>query len=87
MIGQNVKVVGLNTVPIESETDALALVKVSQDRRRTSSTTLNDQSSRSHAIFTINLSREVGDQKVEGRLTIVDLAGSEQLRGNTDPNR
>lgn len=61
MIGQNVKVVGLNTVPIESEEDAFGLIKVSQDRRRTSSTTLNDQSSRSHAVFTIDVTREVGN--------------------------
>lgn len=81
VIGQNVRIVDLNTVQIDSEADALALIKVSQSRRRTSSTVLNDQSSRSHAVFTINLTRETGDQKVEGRLTIVDLAGSEQLRG------
>ncbi|KAJ2357899.1 hypothetical protein GGF43_001180 [Coemansia sp. RSA 2618] len=52
-------------------------------RRRTASTTLNNQSSRSHAILTVQVQwrDDVGGGKVwSGRLHLIDLAGSEDNR-------
>ena len=50
--------------------------------RKTGQTAMNDQSSRSHSIFTIYIETSViknGDQKIKaGKLNLVDLAGSER---------
>lgn len=54
------------------------------EKRKTASTLLNDQSSRSHSVFTISIHmKEVlpnGEQVVKcGKLNLVDLAGSENI--------
>ncbi len=64
--------------------------------RTTASTLMNDASSRSHAIFTINIERnslnpiEIGidEDYVTAKFVFVDLAGSERIKktgatGNT----
>lgn len=50
-----VKISGLNTVAVSGIDEAYDLIQISQSRRKTSSTVLNDTSSRSHAVFTINM--------------------------------
>lgn len=41
---------------------------------------MNEHSSRSHAIFQINIKQEFEDErKLSGRLYLVDLAGSEKV--------
>ncbi|CAL6015999.1 Kinesin-like_protein [Hexamita inflata] len=88
IIGETVKLQGLNQVRIHNIEEAMDLVDVSQQRRKTSATVLNDTSSRSHAIFQIHVEQIIKGQTLKGSLTIVDLAGSEQIQNaNVDEKR
>jgi len=49
-------------------------------KRTTSGTNMNARSSRSHAIFCIQVTRTIGSKKTCGCLTVVDLAGSENMK-------
>ena len=73
----------LNVFEVESEDDALSLFFLGNTNRLTSSTLMNDASSRSHAIFTMIIeSRGVIDGKTLftcGKMNFVDLAGSERI--------
>ncbi|KAL6086379.1 hypothetical protein STEG23_025086, partial [Scotinomys teguina] len=64
------------------------LLQMGLSRRRSSSHTLNQASSRSHALFTLYISRptpqqvppvDAGESPVGGKLCFVDLAGSEKV--------
>eukprot|EP00002_Diphylleia_rotans_P025487 TRINITY_DN5041_c0_g1_i1.p1 TRINITY_DN5041_c0_g1~~TRINITY_DN5041_c0_g1_i1.p1 ORF type:complete len:890 (-),score=189.00 TRINITY_DN5041_c0_g1_i1:1539-4208(-) len=60
--------------------DALDLLQYGEKNRIYSSTNINDQSSRSHCIFTVNLVQEYGDGSTKrSSLNFVDLAGSEKV--------
>ena len=74
----------------------LELLDKGSFHRTTSSTLMNDASSRSHAIFTITIernSKQIGDSGVDenyvtSKFVFVDLAGSERIKktgatGNT----
>ena len=66
-----------------SEEEALSLFFLGTNNRITSSTPMNDASSRSHAIFSIVVESElIKDDQLffcRGKLNIVDLAGSERM--------
>lgn len=65
----------------DSLSDALALLERGLKIRSIGSTALNENSSRSHAVFRISLSRQSDDSsRIEGKLSLVDLAGSESVR-------
>ncbi|XP_059614919.1 kinesin-like protein Klp61F [Phlebotomus argentipes] len=73
---------GLKEIPVHSKDDVYKLLAKGQERRKTASTLMNAQSSRSHTVFSIvvhikenGLGRE--DMLKTGRLNLVDLAGSE----------
>ena len=72
----------LNVFEVTSEDDALSLFFLGNNNRITSSTLMNEASSRSHAIFTIIVeSKGVKDGKTlftSGKMNFVDLAGSER---------
>lgn len=59
------------------------LIRAGSERRATGGTAMNDQSSRSHAMFIITLTQFLGAgddaTKRTSRLKLVDLAGSENL--------
>ena len=65
-----------------SNEDVVRQMGVASLRRRTASTDCNEQSSRSHAIFTIYIHAENAERskRVEGKLHLVDLAGSERAK-------
>ncbi|TPX65287.1 hypothetical protein SpCBS45565_g05274 [Spizellomyces sp. 'palustris'] len=78
---------------VESVEEALRLLTAGLEHRQTTSTTLNQTSSRSHAIFSLQLCQrrwipgntaETGDagdwQIVNSKFHFVDLAGSERLK-------
>mmetsp|Transcript_18695 Transcript_18695/g.27048 ORF Transcript_18695/g.27048 Transcript_18695/m.27048 type:complete len:769 (-) Transcript_18695:208-2514(-) len=73
----------LNVFEVNSEEDALNLFFMGSTNRTTSSTPMNQASSRSHAIFTIIMECEFsrGDRTLlkSGKINFVDLAGSERL--------
>jgi len=63
-----------------NEADILAILDVAQKKRCVKATKSNEESSRSHLIFTINFHVFTADgAKRQGRLHICDLAGSERL--------
>lgn len=75
---------GLEEIPVHSTYDVYKLLAKGQEKRKTASTLMNAQSSRSHTIFSILVHiRENGIDGEEllkiGKLNLVDLAGSENL--------
>ncbi|KAF5834060.1 kinesin motor domain-containing protein [Dunaliella salina] len=78
-----VNIVGLRSVTVSSEKEALALLFEGEANRVISEHQLNRESSRSHAIFTIGLemrtSNDLSGTVVASKLNLVDLAGSERV--------
>ncbi|KAF2123738.1 hypothetical protein P153DRAFT_401645 [Dothidotthia symphoricarpi CBS 119687] len=66
--------------PTSPREDTIKAVKSALKRRQTGQTTHNDVSSRSHALFVLQIYDSCGDP--QGILTIVDLAGKENLGVN-----
>lgn len=62
----------------------LAMLERGSMNRTTAATMMNDASSRSHAIFTINIEQrlltEIDQGYIVAKLFFVDLAGSERLK-------
>ena len=73
---------------VRSPLDLYALLRRGGSSRTTSSTYMNDVSSRSHAVFQITVEqmttdKSINDNKAQikvGKLNLVDLAGSERIR-------
>jgi hypothetical protein len=84
--GNGITVRGLRIETVHTRDQVRALLKDARVRRKTASTRLNDQSSRSHAIFTISVAvappsqGKKMDSIVTAKLTLVDLAGSERIK-------
>ncbi|XP_073840477.1 kinesin-like protein at 61F [Musca autumnalis] len=75
---------GLEEIPVHSKDDVYKLLEKGKERRRTASTLMNAQSSRSHTVFSIVVHiKENGMDGEEmlkiGKLNLVDLAGSENV--------
>lgn len=75
---------GLEEIPVHSTGDVYKLLAKGTERRKTASTLMNAQSSRSHTIFSVTVHiRENGLDGEEllkiGKLNLVDLAGSENI--------
>jgi kinesin family protein 6/9 len=84
MEGENGIVIrNLNVFEVSSEEEALQLFFMGNTNRITESTSMNNVSSRSHAIFTLILESEgIKDGKTIfscGKINLVDLAGSERM--------
>ena len=72
------QVVDLTESPVSSISDAVEILTRGAKLRSTKSTSLNCQSSRSHAVFTLRLESTDGEGTTTSRkLNLVDLAGSE----------
>ncbi|XP_068142252.1 LOW QUALITY PROTEIN: kinesin-like protein Klp61F [Drosophila tropicalis] len=75
---------GLEEIPVHSKDDVYKLLEKGKERRRTATTLMNAQSSRSHTVFSMVVHiRENGidgdDMLKIGKLNLVDLAGSENV--------
>lgn len=75
---------GLEEIPVHSTGDVFKLLAKGQEKRKTASTLMNAQSSRSHTIFSILVHIKEngidGEELVKiGKLNLVDLAGSENV--------
>ncbi len=74
---------GLTEKQVHSASDVLNLMKKAQHSRMVGETKMNKGSSRSHCLFTIQVHGKVslldgeGDMEFNGKLHMVDLAGSE----------
>ncbi|KAK5983954.1 hypothetical protein GCK32_007091, partial [Trichostrongylus colubriformis] len=80
---KEVQIVGLQELPVSSESDVLDLIRQGTDMRTAGATSANSNSSRSHAVFQIVLRK---DKKLWGKFSLIDLAGNErgQDTGNSD---
>lgn len=92
LLQQSVDTILIQNLKEEYLVDSKSGLKLLQrgiSKRKTASTKLNDVSSRSHTIFTINLYRKVGENQSGGgsggglfrisKMNLVDLAGSENV--------
>ncbi|XP_001352463.2 kinesin-like protein Klp61F [Drosophila pseudoobscura] len=75
---------GLEEITVQSKDDVYKLLEKGKERRKTATTLMNAQSSRSHTVFSIVVHiRENGidgeDMLKIGKLNLVDLAGSENV--------
>ena len=80
-------IAGLTSRPVKNSTAALEVLNEGTMNRTTAATLMNLTSSRSHAVFTINLSQTTRsgiegevDVTTESKFTFVDLAGSERMK-------
>jgi len=74
-------VTDLKTSPVESIEDVLQVMSMGMRNRSTSSTNMNNQSSRSHCIFSVHVTCTdlLKGGTSFGKMHLVDLAGSERL--------
>lgn len=82
--GGGLSVDKLEELPVNNPLDIMNILCMACKRRRTAETLLNQQSSRSHSIFTILIHMKEqaidGDDIIKvGKLNLVDLAGSENI--------
>ncbi|XWS19479.1 hypothetical protein CRYUN_Cryun31cG0019600 [Craigia yunnanensis] len=71
----------LTIVDVSSITEISSLLRQAAQSRSVGRTQMNEQSSRSHMVFTLRISgiNEGTEQQVQGVLNLIDLAGSERL--------
>ncbi|XP_064386019.1 kinesin-like protein KIF2A [Halichondria panicea] len=74
---QQVQVVGLTEDNVKSVEDVLALIQTGNKCRTSGTTSANQNSSRSHAVFQIIL-RKRSNGKMFGKFSLIDLAGNER---------
>jgi hypothetical protein len=75
-----VSVPGLKQAAVASIEEVMAVFSKGTANRATSSTNLNEHSSRSHLIILVEVTTRVGTESaVKGKLHLVDLAGSERV--------
>ncbi|KDP39040.1 hypothetical protein JCGZ_00797 [Jatropha curcas] len=77
----NTHVSDLTVVDVRSTREVSFLLEQAANSRSVGKTQMNEQSSRSHFVFTLRISgtNESTDQQVQGVLNLIDLAGSERL--------
>lgn len=77
-----IQITNLKWIEIKNEEDIIIYTKEASKSRRTDSTTFNDTSSRSHAIYQLQLrkvdKKKGGKEELLSYINIVDLAGSER---------
>jgi len=79
--GKGVYVKGLSELYVQSADEVYEIMRVGGEARKVASTNMNQESSRSHSIFVINVEQENRETKSKksGTLFLVDLAGSEKV--------
>ncbi|WJX50845.1 Kinesin-like protein KIN-14N [Trifolium repens] len=77
----NTQVSDLTVVDVHSAKEVAFLLNQAAHSRSVGKTQMNEQSSRSHFVFTLRIYgvNESTDQQVQGVLNLIDLAGSERL--------
>jgi hypothetical protein len=79
--GQGPYVVGLTTVAVESAEECHSLISIGMQNRVVAATKMNDQSSRSHALFRLTLvQRQHSINERSASSLFADLAGSERVK-------
>jgi len=81
---QNVNIVGLSEKKVSNVQSLMQIIDFGNSVRTTASTSANLDSSRSHAILQITLK---AGNKMHGKMSFIDLAGSERGADVTDTNK
>lgn len=78
-----ISVVGLSHFEVDSPERCYLLLKAGAEKRTVGATKMNIESSRSHAVFTLSITKRSIDKGMvrTSRLHLVDLAGSERQKG------
>lgn len=76
----------LEEVQPQSTDELLEIIRKGNSLRTTHATEMNDVSSRSHSICQISL-RERGTSNLHGKISLIDLAGSERGEDTKNHNR
>lgn len=86
---KNIKIKHLEEFYIRDFKDAMRLLHIGMERRKTASTKMNKLSSRSHSIFTIHLMKKApgGAEYRFAKMNLVDLAGSENVNRSGSRNQ
>ncbi|EPB87520.1 hypothetical protein HMPREF1544_05714 [Mucor circinelloides 1006PhL] len=82
----NVVIAGLREYPINNVEDLMSVFEYGNQGRTTGKTGANNKSSRSHAVLQILLKTKTTPPKVYGKLSFIDLAGSERGADRGDAN-
>eukprot|EP00041_Stephanoeca_diplocostata_P030020 m.898505 g.898505 ORF g.898505 m.898505 type:complete len:1335 (-) comp23674_c0_seq8:177-4181(-) len=84
-VKKGVMVRDLTELTITNANEACEVLKAGSSNRRVATTSMNRESSRSHAVFTVSIKSLETDGNMtnirESRLHLIDLAGSERQRG------
>lgn len=75
----SIKLKNCSEVLVPNIQDVESVIEDACSKRRTSRTICNDTSSRSHSIFVLKVLAERENERREGALCLIDLAGSERL--------
>eukprot|EP00554_Chaetoceros_debilis_P002394 CAMPEP_0194083292 /NCGR_PEP_ID=MMETSP0149-20130528/8887_1 /TAXON_ID=122233 /ORGANISM="Chaetoceros debilis, Strain MM31A-1" /LENGTH=1367 /DNA_ID=CAMNT_0038765669 /DNA_START=178 /DNA_END=4281 /DNA_ORIENTATION=+ len=76
-----IETAGLIKEPVTSVKDVITLLKRGNKSRATAATDMNEHSSRSHMVLTVDVKSGIqGEEPAAGTLYLVDLAGSERVR-------
>lgn len=84
---QQVQIVGLNEVAVETVDDVLSLINIGNNIRTSGQTSANNHSSRSHAVFQIILKHNRKQKNIKGKFSLIDLAGNERGADTSSANR
>ncbi|KAG0690796.1 kinesin motor protein cin8 [Pichia californica] len=78
---KNIKIQSLEEFYIKNFDEAMKMLYIGMNKKMVASTKMNENSSRSHTIFTINLIKKLpnGTEYQFAKLNLVDLAGSENI--------
>jgi kinesin family protein 2/24 len=82
---QQVQVVGLTEITVNSVDEVLKLIQQGNTARSSGKTSANSNSSRSHVIFQIVL-RPSGTNRIHSKFSLIDLAGNERRADTTSAN-
>ncbi|XP_033103671.1 kinesin-like protein KIF2A isoform X2 [Anneissia japonica] len=83
---QIVQVVGLKEEPVNNVDSVLKLIGHGNNVRTSGTTSANQHSSRSHAVFQIIL-RQRKNNRLHGKFSLIDLAGNERGKDTQSSNR
>lgn len=82
----NVVIANLREYPINTVEDLMSVFEYGNQGRTTGKTGANNKSSRSHAVLQILLKTKASPPKAHGKLSFIDLAGSERGADRGDAN-
>ena len=81
MISNMIIIQGVTEVEVETIQEIFKIQSIGKSNRSVSVTNMNEHSSRSHSVFSIQLSQMNSQSQatLHGKLYLVDLAGSEKV--------